>query len=320
MGTHIKVSGLMLVAAFAVMWRVQVFTTSLLITAILFLSVILHEIAHVWFSWRRGFPCPERILWPFGGLFGSDLGRQDSFVNFAGPAVNLILALAAASQLEIRAEILPLLNPTTCWQAVPSDNILTVLLRITFLVNTVIVAANLIPARPMAAGYFVQSVLGRRFSEVESRDMLLRSGLALTIIGLLAGFVFDLSGLAALSAFLLLLHVHEAVQWYQSPASSGGFGGSNSSRRIGEADDVEADSGEFDFDDEEDVPGSMMDRRKNRKESERVLRERDLVQQEHEELDRVLAKLHTEGRDSLTIAEVRLLNRVSARLRQKNHQ
>jgi len=317
MGTRLRVSGLMLIAVLAVLWRVQDLTTSALLTAVLFSSVLLHDLAHVWLSHRRLVPCPERILWPFGGLFGSAPRRPDLVVNLAGPAVSLVLALVAASQLDVQSEILPLVNPATCWQAIQSDNLLAKLSRICFFVNTVIVAANLIPVRPMAAGYVLQSLLVRRYSEMESRDLLLRTGLVVGILGLLAGFVLDLSGVAAVSAFLLLLHVQEAVQWFHSSASERDFNRYADSLHDGEMNHDEENPDEFDGD--YDIPGSVVDRWKNRRESERILRERDLEQREHEELDRVLEKLHTQGRDSLTITEVRLLNCVSAKLRQKNH-
>lgn len=304
-------------AALAVVWRVQMLTTSVLFAAVLFLSVCVHEITHLWLTHRMKLRCPERILWPFGGLFGESPRRTNPFVSLAGPAVNLVLAVAAASQLDTRTEILTLLNPATCWQGLASDNMMILLLRIIFLVNTLIAFANLIPVRPLAAGYVLESFLSRRLTKMESRDILLRSGLLLSIFGLLAGFVFDLSGLAALSAFLLLLHVQEAVQWFQpseSDRARHAYDLSDGYQELGR-DEEDADES----DDDDDFTSSVIDRWKNRLESERDLRRRELEQREHDELDRVLEKLHTLGLDALSIAELHLLNRVSARLRQKNH-
>lgn len=317
LGTRLRVSALLLMAALAVVWRVQMLTTSVLFAAVLFLSVCVHEITHLWLTHRMKLRCPERILWPFGGLFGESPRRTNPFVSLAGPAVNLVLAVAAASQLDTRTEILTLLNPATCWQGLASDNMMILLLRIIFLVNTLIAFANLIPVRPLAAGYVLESFLSRRLTKMESRDILLRSGLLLSIFGLLAGFVFDLSGLAALSAFLLLLHVQEAVQWFQpseSDRARHAYDLSDGYQELGR-DEEDADES----DDDDDFTSSVIDRWKNRLESERDLRRRELEQREHDELDRVLEKLHTLGLDALSIAELHLLNRVSARLRQKNH-
>ena len=286
--------------------------------SVLFLSVCLHEMVHLWLTHRIKLRCPERILWPFGGLFGESPQSTHSIVSLAGPGVNLILAVAAASQLESRTEILTLLNPASCWQALQSDSMMILLLRICFVVNVVIAAGNLIPVRPLAAGYVLQSLLLRRFSKIVSHDMLLRSGLVLSIFGLLAGFVFDLSGLAALSAFLLLLHVQEAMQWFQPSESGRAFNGYAYSDSYADLGQAEGGRDEFNGD-IDDLPGSVIDRWKIRRESERDLRESDLEQREHDELDRVLGKLHIQGRDALSIAELNLLNRVSARLRQKNH-
>ncbi len=308
----------MLVVVLAAVWRVQTLTTSLMFAAVLFLSVCLHEITHLWLSQRLNLRCPERVLWPFGGLYGESPRRTNSVVSLAGPGVNLVLAIAAGSQLDSGTQILTLLNPATCWQGLQGDSMTIVLLRVSFFVNMVIACANLIPVRPLAAGYVLQNFLSRRFSEMEARDILLRSGLVLSIFGLLAGFVFDLSGLAALSAFLLLLHVQEVVHWFQpseSERAPGGYGDAESYPDPGRA----ADDGDESEAEHDDIPGSVVDRWKNRRESERDLRERELEQREHDELDRVLEKLHTLGRGALSIAELHLLNRVSARLRQKNH-
>ena len=319
LGTRIRVSAVVLIAVLAVAWRVQEFTISLLFTAVLLLSVLLNEITHLWLCHRMAVRCPERILWPFGGLYVEAPRTLDPFISLAGPGVNLVLAFVAASQLDIDAEIPMLLTPETCWQGLQSENTLTMLLRVSFLVNALIAVANLIPVRPMAAGYVLQNMLVRRFSGIESRDLLLRSGLVLSIFGLLAGFVFDLSGLAALSAFLLLLHVQEAVQWFAPPVSETEFNGYDYTNRYGKAGGGGVDPDESIMDDD-DIADSVIDRWKNRRASERDLRERELEQCEHDELDRVLEKLHIQGRDALTIAELHLLNRVSARLRQKNHQ
>ena len=193
LGTRIRVSVVVLIAVLAVAWRVQEFTISLLFAAVLILSILLSEITHLWLShvmWGR---CPERILWPFGGLYVEAPRTLDPFLSLAGPGVNLVLAFVAGSQLDINTEIPMLLGPASCWQGLQSVSTPTLLVRVIFLVNTLIAVANLIPVRPMAAGYVLQNLLLRRFSVIESRDLLLRSGLVLSIFGLLAGFVFDLS-------------------------------------------------------------------------------------------------------------------------------
>jgi Zn-dependent protease len=316
LGTRIRVSVIMLVAVIAVVWRVQSFTTTVLFAAVLFLSVCLHELTHLWFLHRIKLRCSERILWPLGSLFAQAPGKPDPLVCLAGPGMNLALAVVAALQSDVQVEALTLLNPATCWAGLQSDNILTQTVRICFLVNVIITVANLIPARPMAGGYVLQSLLARRFSDVETRDILLRFGLVVSIFGLLAGFVFDLSGLTALSAFLLLLHVQEVVQWFQpTVADSNSYEYEFSAPYKESLFDANADE----FHEDEEVPGSIVERWKHQRESRRDLRERELEQREHDELDRVLTKLHNEGREALTIAELRLLNRISARLRQKNH-
>ena len=316
MGTRLRLSALMLIAVLAVIWRVQSFTTSIMFSAVLLLSVCLHELSHVWMSHRAKLSCPERVLWPFGGFYSRAPNISKPLVTLAGPSACLVLAIVCGAQLQSREEILALINPATCWQGLRSDNMLTLLLRIGFFVNFLIVAANLIPVRPMAMGYALQNYLSRRYSNIESRDLLLRSGLVISIFGLLTGFVFDLSGLAALSASLLLIHVQEAVRWFQPGDSSPSFANDDDVEDFAAPERYKS---EGFSDGDSDDSGNVIDRWKDRRESERNLRERELEQREHDELDRVLEKLHIQGRDALSAAELHLLNRVSARFRQKNH-
>ena len=318
MGTRLKVSVLMLIAVLAVVWRVQSFTTTVMFAAVLFLSVCISEFTHLWMAHRAGLRCPERILWPLGALYGESPRSTLLQVSAAGPLVHFLVAVVAACQLENRQEILSLLNPAQCWSAMQSANMTTLLLRLSFQINAAIAIVSLIPVRPLACGYVLQSFLSRRFPEIAVRDLLLRSGLVLSIFGLLAGFVFDLSGFAALSAFLLLLHVQEAVHWFRPAPPERSF---DSDRYADSYKDLERSESELDdfADGEDDIPGSVIDRWKNRRESERDRREREVERLEQDELDRVLEKLHLLGREALSTAELHLLNRVSARLRHKNH-
>ncbi len=318
MGTRLKVSVLMLIAVLAVVWRVQSFTITVMFAAVLFLSVCLSEFIHVWMSHRAGLRCSGRILWPLGGLHGETPRSTLVSVSLAGPLVHLLLAVVAGFRLENVHEILDLLNPAHCWQSLNSADMATLLVRLCFQINAAICIVSLIPVRPLAGGYALQSLLARKYPDIAVRDLLLRSGLVLSIFGLLAGFVFDLSGFAALSAFLLLLHVQEAVQWFRPAPVERPFDSYSYADSYSDLERSASDQDDFE-DEEDDIPGSVVDRWKHRRESERARREREEERLEQDELDRVLEKLHLQGRDALTAAELHLLNRVSARLRHRNH-
>jgi len=317
MGTRLKVSVLMLIAVLAVVWRVQSFTTTVMFAAVLFLSVCLSEFIHIWISHRAGLRCYGRILWPLGGLYGESPRTTLVSVSLAGPLVHLLLVIVAGVRLGNVQEILSLLNPAHCWQSLNSADMATLLVRLCFQINAAICIVSLIPVRPLAGGYALQSLLTRKYPEITVRDLLLRSGLVLSIFGLLAGFVFDLSSFAALSTFLLLLHIQEAVHWFRPTPPERSF--DKYSYTDSYADLERSESDLDDFDGEDDIPGSVVDRWKNRRELERARRELEVERMEQEELDRVLEKIHLLGRDALTTDELHLLNRVSARLRHRNH-
>lgn len=317
MGTRLKVSVLMLIAVLAVVWRAQSLTTAAMFTAVLFLSISIAEAAHIWVAHRAGIRISERILWPFGGLNGESPRNTLATASLAGPLVHFVLAMLAASQIESRNEVLSLLNPVVSWQAVQSAQMTTLVIRLCFQINAAVCIVSLIPVRPLAGGYVLQSLLAQRCPDIAVRDILLRSGLVVSIFGLLAGFVFDVSGLAALSAFLMLLHVQEALHWFRPSQAEEPFDSYRFVDSYTESESLESQL--EDGNESDDIPGSVIDRWKNRRESERDRREREVEQQDQDELDRVLEKLHLQGRTALSAAELHLLNRVSARLRHRNH-
>ncbi len=145
----------------------------------------------------------------------------------------------------------------------------------------------------------------------------MRVGLVASLFGILAGFVFDISSLVALSAFLLVLPVHEMSQWTPAPVADDSFLGYDFSEGYTSLDRSDEKSIE---DEHEDPAFGILDRWKARREEERSLRDQEERQHEAAQLDLILDKLHTHGRESLTSRELSLLNRVSARLRQRNIQ
>ena len=77
---------------------------------------------------------------------------------------------------------------------------------------------------------------------------------------------------------------------------------------------VYEDSSFFDFPDDDNSSYSQW---LQEKQEERDRKERELEKREKDMADEILKKLHSEGFDKLTIDEKAILNRVSARLREK---
>jgi hypothetical protein len=190
-------------------------------------------------------------------------------------------------------------------------------LRVTFLVNYCLALFNLIPVRPLDAGQIASSFLNLRFVESETHDLMLRIGLVVSLFGILAGFVFDISSLVALSSFLLVLHIHQVSQWTPPPEPDDSFMGYDFSEGYTSLNRAEFSDEESQ---EEDSSFGILERWKSRRDDERAVRESEVREMDEQQLDIILEKLHTEGREALSDRELAILNRVSARLRQRNIQ
>ena len=122
-------------------------------TALLFVSVVLHELAHAVAARREGMPVAGVTLWLLGGV--SDVGGpatspgQELRVAASGPAVSLVLAGALATAAAGgRALGWP--------EAVPA------VFGYAARLNLLVAAFNLIPALPLDGGRILRAWLWRR--------------------------------------------------------------------------------------------------------------------------------------------------------------
>jgi stage IV sporulation protein FB len=319
MGVPLRLSFLMPVVVGALMWRLGSPVYGAAGGVIILFSLLAHETAHLWAARRSGVVPGVVVLWPLGGMQSHQLRlsfRESCLVSAAGPVSNFLIAVFCGWQLDQQGLLHGLLNPFGTFEISPTDSFSSACLRIAFVTNYCLVLFNLIPVRPLDAGQILSDFLNLRFMEMETRDLMLRTGLVVSLVGIVGGFVFDVSGLVALSSFLLVLHIHELSQWVQPQERDESFMGYDFSEGYTSLDRDE-ELNRTDDDDEESGFG-ILDRWKARREEERLQRESEEREHEALELDRILEKLHTEGRDSLTTRELSILNRVSARLRQRN--
>ena len=314
-GVPLRLSFLLPVVVMAVMWRLQNPVFGLIVGFLLLLSLMIHEVAHLVVARRADHYPGTIVLWPLGGLHSAALPsdfQASILMALAGPAANLSIAAACGWELHNRGQLTALLNPFAVFAPVSPNNLPDGILRATFVINWCLGIFNLVPVRPLDAGQAFLSFLNLRFADSESRDLLIRIGLVFSLLGLLAGFVFDVSGLVALSAFLLVLHIHEATRWHPGADFL----------EDSELDDEDEDFDRYDSSDASDhdseQPSGIMERWRSRRDEERSRREADQLREDEAQLDHVLEKLHSKGRDSLSPREVSLLNRISARLREKH--
>lgn len=317
-------SALMPVVLMALMWRLNSPEWGLLAGVVLLHSLLLHEFAHAVVARLLGGDVQDIIIWPLGGLGTAEPGyrRNSAFwIAMAGPAANLLGALCCAYPLYRGGHLAPLLNPLNAFSIEASHSLYETLLRLAFVINWGLLLVNLLPVEPLDGGHILRWFLNLRLSEQETEDLMLRLGLVTGILGLLCGFMFDQSGVAALSAFILILHIHETIPRHSvSVPRRDSFMGYDFSAGYTSLDR----SGSELADKDPDVAGDeysetgILDRWRIRREDEQMRREQEQSEREEAELDAILQKLHQQGRSALTTSEMRLLDQVSERLRQRN--
>ncbi|MDG1896931.1 MAG: site-2 protease family protein [Fuerstiella sp.] len=317
-GARFRISFLFPVTMIAIIWRMDDLLLGLLATAIVLFSVLIHELAHLLVARSAGGDMDEIHLWPLGGLeepYGRGYLHDHFQTMLAGPLTNLLLALSCMMTLSA-AQVSPLLSPFSGFEVHGGEQLSVTAWRMAFMVNWVLFVVNLLPVTPFDGGVLLRTYLSTRFSDGESRDLMVRLGLVLSMFGILAGFVFDVSELVALSAFVMILHLYENIRWYELAGDPDEFPVYDITEQHDRS------SAEF-FDEGSDLSDSPSES-SDASEEWRLQREDTHVQQECEDrpseeqqVDDILQKLHLNGRDSLSNLELQTLKRVSDKYRNR---
>ena len=177
----------------------RVITRVFIITGLILLSALLHELGHVWVSARQGFPIKAFVLLPIGGLTMGDPAlqeesarnlRKEILIAVAGPLVNavlaglttaVLLAMGTAHTLRLTPPLVTPLNLVTSF----------------FWINACLCAVNLLPAFPLDGGRMLRAILARHM------DFRLATRRAVNLGQIFAG-LFMLAG-AALNIQMLML-------------------------------------------------------------------------------------------------------------------
>ena len=124
----------------------------------LFLCVALHELGHSLVAQRYGYIVRDITLYPIGGVAsieGSPRPRHELYIALAGPAVNVVIAIAIAIGLSATGQMPPL-GRVLARDVTMFNNPWTLLLT----ANVMLVLFNMIPAFPMDGGRVLRAVLG----------------------------------------------------------------------------------------------------------------------------------------------------------------
>jgi len=292
---------------------------------ILLVSVIWHDFGHCYMARRLGGAFEECVISPIGGLVPAEEPREawaTTIIHMSGPAANLvvcILTLPAIAAVEGQSS-----NPQSVWGllhpfapiGLTTGDYSAVALKLTFWINWLLVLVNFIPAFPFDAGRAMKAMIAAA-PTIQSRR---RAGVMLARLaqgaagGLLVGAWFSYSSmntgpvplwfsLVLLAIFLLFAAKHELRE-----------------SSLGMIDEKTADASDSDpWRDDEDQAFIVEWLREKRAE-ESFDHEEETEEQVDEEtrVDEILAQVHQRGMGSLSPEDRAVLERASARYRDRS--
>jgi len=297
---------------------------SLLLMGILLVSVLLHEIAHTLVAVRIGGHADQIVLWPLGGLAAPQVSREPQLeivVALAGPLVNLLICFMAALlmlMLSREQELVGLWNPLDP-HGLSSGGSLVVALKLTFWVNWLLVLVNLIPAFPLDGGRVLRSLLRRWLDYRTAGQVVTWSGkVVATLLCIMAWPSWEESSSSPLPAWVVYILL--AMLLF--------FSAKQEMARLDES-ELEDELFNYDFSQgytslerhfdrprRDSGPGTLRRWIAHRQEA-RLRKQRMIEEEEERRVDEILVRLHEAGMTGISSKDRALLDRVSARYRNR---
>lgn len=174
---------------------------ALILLALIFFSVVLHEAGHALVASQFNIYSRSVILLPIGGVASiekfPDNPMQELAVSFAGPFVNILIAMSLSAFLQ---PYTPFWNLNGYEGAISRENILFHL----YAVNMFLAIVNLVPAFPLDGGRILRALLGFKFNYVKATSLAFLIGKIVAIITIIVGIILFNPFIPLLGIFILL--------------------------------------------------------------------------------------------------------------------
>lgn len=184
---------------------------------LVFLIVVLHELGHALAARRYGVVTRDITLLPIGGLARLERiprePRQELVIAIAGPAVNVVLALAIGAALLATGGFAPLNGIGGLVAPDPSFDLRRLATRLVG-INVWLIAFNLLPAFPMDGGRMLRAALAMLWKDyLRATEAAARVGRGFALLfGVVAVFVVNSPLLVLIAGFVWLAGAGEAAQ------------------------------------------------------------------------------------------------------------
>ncbi len=158
-----------------------------LFAIVLFCCVVLHELGHAMMARRYEVQTKDIIISPIGGLARllhmPQNPRHELLIAIAGPLVNFVIAIIVGTGLLMFGSkgLLPTGDPAYIF------NDLSNFLPALFLLNTVLIVFNLIPAFPMDGGRIFRALLSMRLTRERATRIATMFGQVIAVLFVIWG-------------------------------------------------------------------------------------------------------------------------------------
>lgn len=175
--------------------------------------VLLHELAHALAAIQHGLRVHDITLLPFGGVARVEHApmspRSEAIIALAGPAMNILIAIALTPLILIVVMMRQLDQPLSILVYASEVSFAGFILYI-WIANILLAAFNLIPAFPMDGGRVLRAFLSRFLGKSESTQVAVLIGYVFAVAMAIAGLLIGDYVLPVVSVFIIVVAQMEA--------------------------------------------------------------------------------------------------------------